>query len=178
MKKEMDYSQACCLIMGGGTCLVDDLYHAPKGGGVVTMAINHHANILHPDFAVAEDVALHALVRHSTNTRLMGRFPNVDIDVSLAPVWKNSGMTALWCADYLGFGKIVLAGFDCWDNENRFYWHDQPFAMCTSTFQDYQQTMLVWKEVKAELERPENVSSISKNLKEVFGAYTNQEGKL
>jgi hypothetical protein len=174
MKGEMDYSQACCLIMGGGTCLTQDLYKAPKGGGVVTMQINHHCNILHPDFSVAEDKVMYPLIRDCHTTRVMGRFPNADIDVNLAPSWGNSGMTALWIADYLGFGMIVLAGFDCWDNENRYYWHDPTFVLPQSTFQDYEQTMLVWKEVKGELERPEKVYSISKNLQEVFSAYTNE----
>lgn len=181
LRNEHDYSRCLAFIMGGGTSLVRDLYSKPKGGNIVTIAINHHANILHPHFSVVEDAhTYHFMKDVRPSTKLMGRLPISDIDISIAPNWQNGGMNAVWVADYLGFNKVVLAGFDCWQPAERWHWHDETFSPSPWDYPEvrHREIMSTWEEVRDHLSHPERVSAISGKLTEVFGSWNSQNQKV
>ena len=174
------------LILGGGTCLVKDLRrwslvksqyrfgegYFPKPWTTFRMAINHHANILFPLYAVVEDMPIINLMKDTSDTIVMGRYQEADIDISEAPNWNNGGMNAVWIAEYLGFKEIILCGFDCFKEAQRYYWHDPIFALSQFDHDIHDEVMDVWREVKENLRFPERVKSISGPLTEVFGEWS------
>ena len=169
LKRSMPFGAGrCALIMEGGTCLTQDLLQRPRGANVIAIAINHHCNILFPSFAVAEDPELAKLVKDSPNTKIFGRHKLADIDIAGAPNWYDSGINAVWLADYLDFDQIVLAGFDCSSHQTRSYWHDKERAKASHAKKNHLEVLEVWEDLKDNLCNPQNVYAISKELKHIF----------
>jgi len=168
-KRSMPFGAGrCALIMEGGTCLTQDLLQRPRGANVIAIAINHHCNILFPEFAVAEDPELANLVKDSPSTKIFGRHKLADIDIAGALNWNDSGINAVWLADYLEFDQIVLAGFDCSTNQTRSYWHDKEYAKSRRVKKDHLEVLEIWQDLKDNLCNPQNVYSISLELKHIF----------
>lgn len=167
-KSEVDYSRHLALILGGGTSLIRDLKRSPSNINVVKIAINHHANILFPEYSVVEDRHSVELMSDNPQTKLLGRHDRANIDISEIPNWRNGGMSALYIADYLGFSKVVLCGFDCWQQSMRWHWHDELFKLNPWNYDIHPEVMEAWQEVKEHLKHPEKVYSLSGPLTKVF----------
>ena len=168
-RSKVDYSRHLCLILGGGTSLIRDLKQTPININVCKIAVNHHANILFPEYAVVEDRHTMELMKDNQDSIILGRHDLVNIDISKeVPYWRNGGMSALYIADYLGFDKILLCGFDCWKVAQRWHWHDEIFKLNPWNYDIHPEVMEAWQEVKEHLKNPERVRAMSGPLTEVF----------
>ena len=161
------------LIMGGGTCLIKDLSQQPQGANIIKIGINHHVNILFPHFIVSEDIEMNPLFEDLEHTKVFGRHKLAQIITDICPDWNNSGINAVWIADYLGFDQIVLAGFDCWNNDLRWHWHDRQFSRAPFREPQFPKVLDAWQEMKDHLKNPSKVFAISEELKKIFKAWKN-----
>lgn len=170
------------VILGGGISLTKDLLSVRKAERFSRcqferMAINHHANILLPDYVVVEDRPTVQLVEElREESYILGRHDLADIDISIAPDWNNSGMSALWVADYLQFDEIIMCGFDCWKPGLRYHWHDFIYAPppCDYPEQRHKEALEAWKEVKEHLKHPERVYAVSGDLTGIFQSWKSE----
>ena len=173
---DSDYEGFNAVILAGGTSLTRDVRTLFQMGVTLNLlyriGINHHANILLPDWAVVEDRPGVQLMEGLEGfTIIFGRHDLADVDISSLPNWENSGMNAVYLADYMGFGKIYLAGFDCWEPKGlRWHWHDHIYAPPPWDYaeQRHLEIMEVWKEVRDHCKRPERIQALSGKLQEIF----------
>lgn len=171
-RNKVDYSRHLALILGGGTSLISDLKKTPVNIKTVKIAVNHHANILFPEYSVVEDRHTMELMKDNSETIILGRHDLASINISgQVPYWRNGGMSALYIADYLNFDKVVMCGFDCWKLAQRWHWHDELFKLNPWNYDIHPEVMEAWKEVKGHLKRPENVFAMSGPLTEVFAKW-------
>lgn len=181
-KKRFSMKGVTAIIYGGGTSLVSDirtLYHGgydKEDSNIFRIGINYHANILLPHWAVIEDRPSVQLMEGLEGfTTIFGRHDLAHVDISALPNWNNSGMNAVYLADYMGFDKVFLAGFDCWEPKGlRWHWHDEIFAHppWDNAEQRHKEIMEVWKEVREHCKHPKRIVSVSGKLQEVFESWT------
>lgn len=171
-KEANDFSQQTCVIMAPGISLVKDIYNLPEYNYL--LGLNHHTQILKPDAVVALD-------RHTVKTMphfqgfLMGKYEEADIHIGQCPSFGHSGSAAVWVANYLGFKRIILAGFDCYMHPERSYWHDCTLVKKPKIRTCWDQQRMQWEIVKASVKGGDNIEVMSGVLTKIFKEYSSAE---
>lgn len=161
-----------CAVLGGGVTLPEDLRVIPQVD--VLMGVNQHSLILPLDYVVFVD-------RHMAN--YVEQYRDI-FKISTLNKWSNrsdfihcgecppigfSGAVAIWCADQMGFEKILICGMDQYQNrDGREYWwqgpQSEPFEAKHKSARD---DLSRWKEFLLGLQHPERIFFVSGRLKEV-----------
>jgi hypothetical protein len=161
---DKDYSKDSVLVSGGSVSLLDDLYNVPIHGFHISS--NHHCLINLPDMVVALDKHTMPLLKGYRGL-VCAKYDEADIHIGVAPSFGFSGAAAVWLADYMGFKEVIVAGFSCYLDSGRSYWHDGDKATPHLNTCISQQTK-IWDIVRCSLQNPERVAVMSGFLKEVF----------
>ena len=160
------FAEKSCMVLGPSVNLVNDIYNAPEVD--VLMGVNHHTQILKPDFIVALDEHTKRLLPYYRG-KLMAKHDDCDIQIGECPSFGFSGPAAMWVADYLGFKNIYLAGFDCYMHPGRTYWHDDTrYETHLKVDTTWEAQKIIWDIVKASMKHPERIKALSGPLEIIF----------
>ena len=145
-------------ILGGGPSLPDELKKVPDG--TVLFGINHHASrIVTCDYIVFNDYKGGELTKDLPGKKIC-RFRDYADIYENYPEGVISGVCALRAAQFMGFGNILLAGFDCYQSPGYFYNndHNRGHDLPLKTHLEY------WKH-----EKRDGVTALGGPLKQIFG---------
>ena len=167
-KEAGNFKKLSAAILAPGQSLVRDIYSLPPAD--IIIGLNHHILILKPDWIVCLDKHTKELLKHFKGL-VFAKHEFANVDIGQAPSFGFTGAAAVWLADYLEFGEITLAGFDCYLENVRSYWHDSTAVTKPHLKTSTDQQMIIWQTVKASLKKPENIKTfpgfLSKFFKEV-----------
>jgi hypothetical protein len=162
-------------VLGGGPSLPEDLSHVPAWA--VLISVNQHALLIsRADYLVFMDVP-HPL-RHAELYDAVKEFAGVKVspqrdwsDVDLQgqrriALGDYSGHLATWLALWMGCEPVILAGMDCYQGDEAYYYKRPRPRKPKPTLK---QALRGWMRVK-EWPGAERIRAVSGPLVEVFGS--------
>jgi hypothetical protein len=167
-----DFSRETVLVCGASVMLLHDLYEAPQTDFII--GCNHHAIILKPDMVVALDQHTMPLLEEYRGV-VCAKHDDADVNIGMAPSFGFSGAAAVWLADYMGFAEVLIAGFSCYLDGGRSYWHDHTKVVKPHVATTAQQQNDIWGIVRCSLKNPDRVSVISGYLQKTFKPWSKHE---
>jgi hypothetical protein len=164
-KESRDFTKSSAAILAPGQSLVRDIYNLPPAD--ITIGLNHHSLILKPDWVIALDKHTKELLKHYQGL-LFAKHDECDVNIGICPSFGFTGAAAVWLADQLEFGQVYLAGFDCYLENLRSYWHDSTAVKRPHLQTSYNQQMIIWETVKASLKDPKRFQAFPGFLTKFF----------
>ena len=134
------------------------------------MGVNFHSILLHPYIVVSLDEDHSEIIKNEYEGLydiLVGNNKYSDFQVGDCPSTVFSGHAAVWFADMVGFKKVILCGFDCYQS-NRGHWHSYPDWPPRQHNHTEERARSEWEGVKQTLIDPSAISVVSGVLQEVF----------
>ena len=160
-------------MLGGGPSLPEQFKRAPKG---YKFSINQHGVILTTcDVALALDRPPVFHIRQA-QPGIPVMHPRNDLaDIQLTEFWHagNSTMSAIWVADYMGFGLIIPMGIDMYSGGT--YWWDteRHVSGCGASAEAHIDS---WAKVKKNVPGWRKIRVMGGPLTEIFPLYDPTEG--
>jgi hypothetical protein len=163
---DKDYSKDSVLVSGGSVMLLNDLYEAPFTNFHISS--NHHNLIMLPDMVVALDKHTIPILEGYRGLKC-GKYDEANIHIGMCPSFGFSGAAAVWLADYMGFGTVLIAGYSCYLDKGKSYWHHEPSQSKkphVSTTEAQQR--IIWDMVRCSMKNPDRVRVMSGFLQKIF----------
>lgn len=167
-----DFSDQSVMVCGASVLLLNDLYEAPQTN--FSIACNHHTLILKPDIVVALDLHTMPLLKQYRGL-VCAKHEEADVHIGLAPSFGFSGAAAVWLADYMGFKEVIVAGFSCYLDEGRSYWHDGLAQTKPHINTTREQQEIVWETLRTSLKNPGRIRVMSGFLQNIFKPWREHE---
>jgi hypothetical protein len=163
-----EFTNQECVILGGGPNTPEDYWACPQKA-TFKIGVNQHACLLEDlQFIVFHDPKVWEVVKNHPAKKITihENFEGI-IQSGICPQFGFSGAQAVWIAEYMGFEKIHLCGFGCYEDQSRDYWHSLSGEFTHSHALQFES---VWNLVKRKMQNPNKVNVLSGPLKEIFHA--------